>query len=196
MRRFVLVTHDVPTSPDFSLDDLPGTGGRIDVACRCLATSLLTSHGIREDAEVVIVIDDAIVIRAMGSSIRNLRPDERSTGARLREAIADGADAVGAIAVTSSPGITVERNDLDGVLAAADGPIVQLHEDGDPINAHPSTTPITFVLSDHREFSAADERVLASHRDARISLGPVALHAEQAITIAHHYLDTDGYSAV
>ena len=51
-----------------------------------------------------------------------------------------------------------------------------------------------FVLSDHREFTDAEAEVLGSVADERVSLGPEALHADQAITVAHNYLDTDGYT--
>ena len=50
------------------------------------------------------------------------------------------------------------------------------------------------MLSDHREFTDAEAQLLAERADERLSLGPRALHADQAITVAHNYLDTDGYS--
>jgi len=52
----------------------------------------------------------------------------------------------------------------------------------------------TFVLSDHDEFTDEEAALLADRAAHRGSLGPRALHAEHAITVAHNYLDTEGYT--
>lgn len=193
MRRFVVIAHDVPPSPDFSLDDLPGSAGRLDVLCRCVADGLLTSHGVRSDAEVVVVVQDELVIRFDGTSIRRLQPDERSTAARFRDALGDSRDAIGEIAVESSPGVTVRRGDLGTALAESPEPIIQLHEAGEPLPETSPTESATYVLSDHRSFDSGDETTLSEFVDRRVSVGPVAIHANHAISVVQNYLDTDGY---
>ena len=40
-RRFVVIGQQASASPDFSLLDLPGTSGRLDVLLRCLRAALL-----------------------------------------------------------------------------------------------------------------------------------------------------------
>jgi tRNA (pseudouridine54-N1)-methyltransferase len=50
-----------------------------------------------------------------------------------------------------------------------------------------------FVLSDHREFTDGETDSLADVADERVRLGPEALHANHAITVAHNFLDTDGF---
>lgn len=193
MRRFIVLAHEAPTSPDFSLDDLPGSAGRLDIIVRSVTAGLLSSHGVRSDVDVVVVVQDQLVIQFAGESIRGLHPDERSTAARFRDALRDARDAVGTIAVESSPGVTVRRGDLASVLDDPPAPIVQLHEDGDPLPDLSPTDSITYVLSDHQSFSESDETTLAEAVDRRVSVGPMAVHADHAITIAHNYIDTDGY---
>jgi tRNA (pseudouridine54-N1)-methyltransferase len=50
-----------------------------------------------------------------------------------------------------------------------------------------------FVLSDHTDFTADEEALLTDAADRRVRLGPEILHADHAVTVAHHYLDTKGY---
>ncbi|HKJ58520.1 MAG TPA: tRNA (pseudouridine(54)-N(1))-methyltransferase TrmY [Halobacteriales archaeon] len=195
MRQFVVVAHDAPLDPDFSLSDLAGSG-RLDLLCRCLNAALLTSHGIREDVRAFLVVRDEATIRFSGREIRHLHPDERSTAALIREALSAREDAVGHREVESTPGVYVSKRGLDDVLAAveADGPVIQLHEDGSPVaELAPPASP-TFVLSDHRDFTEAEAVVVSEHADERISLGPERIHADHAIAVAHNFLDTAGYS--
>lgn len=196
MRRFVVVGHEAPTDPDFSLSDMPGGAGRLDVLCRCVAAGLLTSHGVREGAAVWLVLQDAVTVRFEGATIRNLAPDERAVAGLVRSALAAGERAVGAQWVEASPGVTVAKQGLEAALeSTADaGAVVQLHEDGAPVTGLEPAEATTFVLSDHRDVTAAEQALLDDHVNARVSLGPTRLHADQAIVVAHHYLDTAGYT--
>ncbi len=197
MRQFVLLGHDVPTEPDFSLDDLAGGAGRLDALCRSITASFVTSHGIREDVRTHLVVQDELTISFDGSELRRLNPDERSTAALVRMALEHRDEAIGALPAEPSPGIELYRRGFEATLdaVAGDGPIVQLHEDGDPIVdvSAGALTDATFVLSDHHDFTATERAILAAHVDRRVRLGPELLHADQAVTIAHHYLDTAGY---
>ena len=196
MRQFVVVAHDAPLDPDFSLDDLASGAGRLDLLCRCLNAAFLTSHGIREDVRAYLVIRDSAAIRFEGRELRNLHPDERSTAALVRKALEARSEAVGHREVESTPGVHVSKRGLGDVLAAvdADGPLIQLHEEGSPVvDLAPPASP-AFVLSDHREFGVEEARVVDEYADESISLGPERLHADHAIVVAHNYLDTGGYS--
>ena len=193
MRQFLILGHDAPTDAAFSLDDLPGGAGRLDVLCRCVTTGLLNSHGIRTDAAVTTLHQNEIAVRFDGESIKRLNPDERSTAARFRTALGDAENAIGSVGVESSPGVIVAKRNLTDLLAEVPKPIIQLHPGGDSVTTLPSDTSGTFVLSDHRRFADHDEQILEGRCDRRISVGPVALHADQAITVLHNYLDTDGY---
>ncbi|TKR24649.1 tRNA (pseudouridine(54)-N(1))-methyltransferase TrmY [Natronomonas salsuginis] len=194
MRQFVLLAHELaaPDAADLSLDDLPGTG-RLDLLSRCVTSALLLSHDIREDVRVHLVAD-GYVVRFEGADLRRINPDERSTAARIRDAFAAREGAIGAMAATPSPGVSIRRGDFETVLDdLEDVTLLELHDDGRPVvDLDPPENP-AFVLSDHRDFTDEEADLLAARADKRVSLGPRILHANQAITVAHNYLDTDGY---
>jgi tRNA (pseudouridine54-N1)-methyltransferase len=196
MREFLVVGHDAPTTPDFSLEDLPGGAGRLDLLCRCVTDGLLTSHGVREDARVHLVLGDAFTLTFDGAAVRQLHPDERSTAARIRAALERREDAIGHQPVEPSPGVSLVRKDFETTLAVLSdrGTPIQLHAEGAPVTDAARPDHPVFVLSDHREFAAGETDALASAEARRVSLGPRALHANQAITVAHNWLDTDGFS--
>jgi len=195
MRQFVVIGHDAPTTADVPLDALASEAGRFDLLARSVLAGLLTSHGVREDARVHLVLDDALTVSVDGATVRNLHPDERSTAALLRSAIEARDDAIGHQPAEPSPGLAVRRMGLAATLdrLADDGALLALHEDGSDASAvAPPPDPI-LVLSDHRDFADADLAALDDRGADRLSLGPTALHADQAITVANHWLDTDGW---
>ena len=195
MRQFVIIGHDAPTTPEFSLDDLAGAAGRLDVLCRCVTSAFFLSHAIREDVRVHLILGDEYTVTFEGSDLRRLNPDERSTAALIRKALEERAEAIGHIPVETSPGVSLTRRGFEGTLddVTRRGTVVQLHEDGDPIvDVVPPSDPV-FVLSDHHDFRDEEAALLADHADERVSLGPKALHADHSITVAHNYLDTTGF---
>ena len=193
MPRYIVIGHEAPTDPDFPLNDLPGGAGRLDLLCRTVTASLLHSHGIRSDASVTTLHADEFAIRFDGATLRGLHPDERSTAARFREALARADEAVGMIEVEVAPGVTIARRTLERYLADLEEPIVQLHPEGDPITDLDPAGEYAFVLSDHQDFAPAETEVIEAAADRRVSLGPLAIHADQAITVVNNYLDTAGY---
>ncbi|GAB3021776.1 tRNA (pseudouridine(54)-N(1))-methyltransferase TrmY [Natronobiforma cellulositropha] len=196
MRQFVCLGHDVPTDPDFSLDDLAGGAGRLDALCRSITAAFVLSHGIRTDVRVHLVCQDELTITFDGATLRHLHPDERSTAALVRTALEHRAEAIGALPAEPSPGVELYRRGLEATLEAVttDGALVQLHEDGDAVvDAGLPENPV-FVLSDHRDFTDEEATLIDAAADRRVRLGPERLHADHAITITHHYLDTQGYT--
>ena len=192
MRQFVVIGHDAPTTDAFPLDDLPSAAGRLDVLCRCVNSALFLSHGIR-DARVHLVLADSYTLTVDGATVRNLNPDERSTAARIRNALAARDEAIGHMPAKPSPGVELRRMGLVPTLDRLDGTLVELHEDGTPLaDADPIANPV-FVLSDHRDFTDEEANLLADRAGARLRVGPELLHADHAITVAHNWLDTGGY---
>ena len=196
MREFVVVGHDAPTTPEFSLDDLPGAG-RLDVLCRCVTSALLLSHDIREAVRVRLVLDGAYVVRFEGSELRHLRPDERSAASLIRGALEAREEAIGAVEATPSPGVYVGSGGLERAIdeAGERDELLVLHEDGEPLVDLPDDPPgdVTFVLSDHHDFTDDEAKTLREAGARRVSVGPRALHADHAVTVAHNYLDTRGF---
>ncbi len=190
MRTFVVVSHTVPLDGDFSLSDLPGGAGRIDILCRCAVETFLVSHGIRKDAVLHLVIRDRLVITLRGDRLRHLNPDERSTAALLRRALTRGAELATDDEIASTQGISVRRAGLAGLLQeinrAGARPML-LDEDGVLLARSPMPEHPAFVLSDHREFEPEERALLASL--PRVSVGPRWLHGHQCITLVHAELD-------
>ncbi|WP_430503859.1 tRNA (pseudouridine(54)-N(1))-methyltransferase TrmY [Haloparvum sp. PAK95] len=195
MRQFVVLGHDAPTTPEFSLDDIPGAG-RLDLLCRCVSAAVFLSHGIREDVRIHLVLSDEYTVRFDAADLRHLHPDERNVASRVRGALEERGGAIGHMPAEVSPGVEIYRMGFEATLEALarDGTVVQLHEDGDPlVDAEPPTDPI-FVLSDHHDFRESEADLLDEAADRRVRVGPELLHADHTITVTHNWLDTDGYS--
>ncbi|NLL11176.1 MAG: tRNA (pseudouridine(54)-N(1))-methyltransferase TrmY, partial [Methanomicrobiales archaeon] len=79
MTSFTVIGHIACTDASFSLQDLPGKGGRMDLLCRAVASSLFLSHGIRKDTICDIILlgppNPGRIIRFDGSALRSLSPD-------------------------------------------------------------------------------------------------------------------------
>jgi tRNA (pseudouridine54-N1)-methyltransferase len=194
MRQFVVLGHDAPTTPDFSLDDLAGDAGRLDVLCRCVNAAVFLSHGIRDDVEVYLVLRDEVTVRVDSRDLQYMNPDERNIAGLLKQGIDAKDRAIGHREAESTPGIHVSTRGLEPVLESLDGTVVTLHENGAPLaDVEPPEQPV-FVLSDHRDFTDAEADLLAGHSDQRVRVGPETLHADHTITVVHNYLDTAGFT--
>ncbi len=195
MRQFIILGHDAPTTPDFSLDDLAGGAGRLDVLCRCVNSAFFLSHDIRKDVRVYLVLQDELTIRFEGSELRRLNPDERSTAALVRNALKEKQNAIGHMEAEASPGVYLSRRGFEPILetVAGDGTVIELHEDGDPIASVDVPDNPVFVLSDHHDFTDEEAALLSEAAELRVRIGPEILHADHTITVAHNFLDTEGF---
>ncbi len=191
MRAFIVLGHRVPLTPDFSLNDLPGSAGRLDILCRCVTAAFCLSHGIRRDVTVYLVLQDQITVRLDGSRLKHLNPDERSTAALLQKALkAHTESVVKESEIESTPGVFISAGGLRDVLEMFKKTglkLYMLHEQGEPIRQAEVVSHVAFVLSDHLEFSPSEVALLDEL--PRLSLGPLSLHADHCITITHNELD-------
>jgi tRNA (pseudouridine54-N1)-methyltransferase len=192
MRRFATVSHTGRGDGAWSLDDLAGGAGRVDVLCRNIQSALFLSHGLRGDAESYAVFAAAPphrTVRFQGGAVQRLHPDERSTAARLQQALQ--ADWSVPDWKEVQRGVAVARFGLDGLLADLKGRCtpVLLDPDGTPIESwEPPADPL-FLLSDHQPFSAEEYSALDGRGVQRVSLGPHWYHGNHAISVVHWWLD-------
>jgi len=192
LRRFVVIGHRATTSPDFSLDDLAGSTGRLDILLRCINSAFFLSHSLREDVEMHLILqgppNPPKTIRMVGSELKYLNPDERSTGALIRTALSAKANGE----TKASPGIYVSSRSYSDVISilAKQSDIYYLKEDGHDIRRLPSfEEDVTFVLGDDRDLTEEEESVLAKYEPMKVSLGIKSLHADHCIIIVHNELD-------
>ena len=182
---FVIVGQTALASGAFLLDDFPGTSGRLDVLVRSIRAALLTSHGIRRDCVVYLVLLGGEraprTVRIDGACAKFLRPDERSLATLLSKVLARE-DGEGFTEV--KPGVSVARGGLDLVLGEVRGATPWLLEEGAPdLRGQLSGGDHVFFLGDHQGFSA-DARALVVAGGARpITVGPVSLHTEDVVAI-------------
>lgn len=189
MRRFLLVAHSAASAPGFRMDALHSTGGRLDLVARCVPAALLVSHGVRPDVELVTLHlgppSAPKALRFRARELRGLSPDERSVAGVLEKAL--GAPTTGPVWQDGAPGVDVARLALEELLGA--GPLFVLDEAGDDISMVNVPHGATFVVGDHLGLTPEECATLEKRGAKRISLGPVALQADQAIIVLHNHLD-------
>lgn len=197
MRRFVIIGQKATTSPDFLLEDLPGTSGRLDVLVRALRAAMLVSHGVRRDTVAYLVLlggpRPPKSIRFDGATVRFLRPEERNVATLIKKVLArtyPAADGGGPFAPVRD-GIAVADGGLEVVLADLAPGTAYVLEEGAP-DVRGVTLDLAnaiFFVGDHLGFNAETRATLAARGATPISIGPVSLHAEDAITIVSNETD-------
>ena len=185
MTVFAIVGHLARTDGSFSLNDLPGSGGRMDILCRCVNASLFLSHDLRRDADCYLVLLGAPsgpkTVKFSGAAVRSLSPDERSAAALIKKVIdvpcgsefREGAD-----------GVSIRKGGLERLIA--DLPFAILDETGTDIRTV-QDLPEAYLLSDHMNFTEPENELI--RECPKYSVGPKCLHADHAITVLHNELD-------
>jgi tRNA (pseudouridine54-N1)-methyltransferase len=196
MRRFVVVGQKATASGDFLLDDLPGTSGRFDILLRCVRAALLSSHGVRTDVIVYLVLYGGPraprTLRVDGGAARFVRPDERSLATLAKKVLASGADVGAPGFVEVRPGIALASHGIDGVLAdLGSGPSFVLEEGAPDLRESSGVDDpeAAFFVGDHLGWSEPIRARLDAAGALPIAVGPTSLHAEDAVTIALNEID-------
>jgi len=193
MRRFVVVGHRAITSGDFKLNDLCGSTGRLDVLLRSINSAFFLSHDLRRDVELYLILqgepDPPKTIKLVGSELKYLNPDERSTGALIRNALLKRAYPHEQM---STPGIYISKRGFADVVQslAKVSKILYLREDGESFNATPDSGEFTFVLGDDKDLFEEEEAIVLKHNPDIISLGPISYHSDHCIILVHNILDS------
>lgn len=195
-RIFLVVGHEVRTDGRFSLNDLSGSTGRLDILLRAINSAFLLSNGIRKNVELFLVLQGEpvppVTIRLEGRSLKYLNPDERSTGALIRQALLterkEGKE------VKATPGIYVSDKGYKDVLRELmrERMPVYLHEGGTAIRETDIPKKSFFVLGDKYDLTPKEIGLLGDTL-LRVSLGPLPLHTDHCITILNSELDLRGW---
>jgi len=195
MRNFIVVGHKATTSPNFSLEDIPGTSGRLDILCRAVTAAFVLSHGIRKDVCVYLILLGGEIpktIQLRGETLRHLNPDERTTAALLKKALALPATAEWAM---STSGIFVRTGGLTELLASLkDTKLIYLREDGADIrglDASSLSGETAYILGDHTGMTPEEEAMIEQAGAKVVSLGQTSLHADHCIVLLNWLLDTN-----
>ncbi|HJH30179.1 MAG TPA: tRNA (pseudouridine(54)-N(1))-methyltransferase TrmY [Methanosarcinaceae archaeon] len=194
MREFLIIGHKALTSGKFSLNDMPGAAGRMDILCRCTSAALFLSHDMRRDVQVYLLLlgepDPQKIVRFDGETLRYLNPDERSSGSLIKKALEKD---VGDMEVKSTPGVWVRRGGLDTLLDDFVGKgckIVYLREDGEDIrNVVDSLDDAVFIMGDHNGVTEEEEKLIMSAGATVVNVGPLSLHSEHCVTLINNELD-------
>jgi tRNA (pseudouridine54-N1)-methyltransferase len=198
MRRFVVIGQQATASDDFSLDDLPGSSGRLDVLLRCVRAALLVSHGLRRDVVAYLVLlggrQAPRVLRFDGALAKFVRPDERSLATLVKKVLgaADGASTLAHDFVEVKAGIAISRGGLADVIADLGRATAYILDESGPVvrdSKDLGSDDIAFFVGDHRGFDDATRACLAAIGARPIRVGPVSLHAEDAIAIVSNEID-------
>jgi tRNA (pseudouridine54-N1)-methyltransferase len=180
-------------STDFSLEDLPGTSGRLDVLLRCLRAALLVSHGVRRDTTAYLVLLGGRraprALRVEGAIAEYVRPDERSLANLVMKALA---------AAPSGPeftplrhGLAIADGGLDSVLADLGQVTPYILEEGaaDMRGLPLDTDAPAFFVGDHLGFDEGTRARLMSIGATSLGIGPLSVHADDAIAIVSNEVD-------
>ena len=196
MREFIVVGHKARTDGNFNLNDLPGSGGRMDILCRCVNSALFLSHDLRRDVVIYLVLlgepDTPRIVKFEGKNVRYLNPDERSSGSLIKKALEKRAIPRWR---ESTAGVWIRLGDLADLLEEVftdKKRLFYLLEDGGDIRDEfkenmPDDT--VFVLGDHTGMTPEEETVILDLDAKTINVGPVSLHADHCIILVNNEID-------
>ena len=189
VRRFVIVGTRAMAKGKLPLNDLAGGAGRMDVLIRALMSSLLTSHGMREDVEFTMILlggpGPARRIKFVSNELKGIHAEERAVAGKIAAVLKEPIPPRGHW-IERSPGIYDRGGDLDMTLDEWDCPIVRLEADS-PI-LYSGQLPGDFAI-DEIGFILGDDKTLESDRGIPRSLGKEWLQGHTCIAIIHFLLD-------
>ena len=178
------------------LNDLAGAGGRFDVLVRATTAALLTSHGLREDVEVILHLGGgpgpARRLRLNAATLRGLHADERSAAGMLGTALLKPQPPRGQWREVT-PGLDESGGALADTLREwSESTVFVLDADAPSFEGMLAEQPdlvegdLGFVLSDDKPLTDAD---LGDHTVDRCSLDERWLQGHAAVHIVHWLLD-------
>ncbi|MDR0767425.1 MAG: tRNA (pseudouridine(54)-N(1))-methyltransferase TrmY [Methanosarcinales archaeon] len=200
MKDFVIIGNKAVNGGKISLNDLPGSAGRMDVMCRCITSALFISFGMRRDVNIWLILKGEPgpekIVRFNGETMRSLNPDERSSGSLIQKALLVNASE---IEKQSTPGVFVRYGNLEKLLDEFEKegrPLFYLKEDGTDILEMIQTPESAallengvYILGDNQGVFEADEKTIENTGASKISIGPISILSSQCITLILNALD-------
>lgn len=187
-RTFLIKSSTARTEADFSLRDVAGSGGRLDVVCRSLIAALTRGDEVRRDAEVYAVLEGPPsppkTVHVRGSMLTDVPRSEVEVAELLFKLLSG----------EGVPGCSVVRKGLERLvkdLARGGARLYYLHEKGEPVDELPLPTSgqVCFILGDQAGLSPNNEKFLEELKVERVSLGPKVYLSSHCITVINYELD-------
>ncbi len=198
MRRFVIIGHRAMSQGKLPISDLASGAGRVDVLVRAIMSSLLTSHGIRQDTEVIIHLQGGPGpfrrIKFVGSEIRGMHAEERSVAGLIAKIIKQPTPPIG-IWRRVSEGLYESGGDIkDTIRDHLESKIVVLDADQTSLWSTDAKINNDEISNDDLEltFILSDDKPLDLEINGNIiarSIGSQWLQGHIAIGICHFLLD-------
>ena len=194
MRRFVLIGQTASASGDFSVADLPGSSGRVDVLRRSVRAARLFAHGLRSNVLVYLVLRGGVtaarLLRIDGRTAKFLRPDERSLATLVKKTL-QAVPTAGPAFQEVRPGLERCAGDVPEIWAAVGStPCFVLDQSGHDLRGQSiASDDAWFFLGDHLGFDVVSLALLERHGCQRISVGPISLHSDDVVALVSNELD-------
>ena len=194
VRYFAVVGHRAMNKGKLPLNDLAGGAGRMDVLIRAVMSSLLTSHGIRENVEVILHLQGGPGpnrrLKFVGSELRGFHAEERSVAGLIAKAIREPMPAIGQW-IERTPGVYDGGGQLSQTLKEwKDFDIIRLDADAERLWKSGANIPTTSVSNPQTiAFILSDDQPLNIEEGLPRSLGSTWLQGHHAIALCHFLLD-------
>ena len=194
VRYFAVVGHRAMNKGKLPLNDLAGGAGRMDVLIRAVMSSLLTSHGIRENVEVILHLQGGQGpnrrLKFVGSELRGFHAEERSVAGLIAKAIREPMPAIGQW-IERTPGVYDGGGQLSQTLKEwKDFDIIRLDADAERLWKGGANIPTTSISNPQTiAFLLSDDQPLNIEEGLPRSLGSTWLQGHHAIALCHFLLD-------
>ena len=190
MRTFILFARKAKTSPEFNIEDLPSSGGRMDLVARCISSAIFISYAIRKDTRIFIVLNgppDPPITICFDGQITNVSPDERSIALWIQKVLSLKIDKGWK---RTRNGILIARKSFQELIKelAKDSSFYILHEKGKKTKKI-KKNPV-FIIGDHLDL-LPKEKKFALRYGEKLSLGKTSYLASSCISILHWVCDRE-----
>ena len=210
MRRFAIIGQRAMSQGKLPLNDLAGGAGRMDVLVRAMMSALMTSHGFRDDTEIILHLQGGPGpnrrVKIDGRTVRGIHAEERSVAGQIGKVLKQPTPPKGHW-IERSIGIWDSGGDINDTIEEwSNTRIIALDADAERLWKDTSVIPMTSnPLSKFRDdkedsdfdsidigFILSDDKPLEQELPEQIirrSLGDVWLQGHLAIAVCHFLID-------